>query len=509
MEFTELVDYPVSAGTITEWIPSVGPHASTPENAGWHRDDRPTSFVHEAHLRRTLAHPSAGKESWLGTAFDIAGPLNVDAFRAAVLAWIDRHEPMRTNATVDPHTGELSRVTAPVGATDIWVIRQDECTRGDEVYEHLQHLFDEYTSPLAWPSYAFATVEPSDTDGAERFTVFFAADHSIIDGLSIVLIAHELSRLYTEQLTGAPAGLFPTASYLDFGVAERERCADPDAVAAAAAEWSDFLTEEDGLFPAFPVAIGDEPPQRVVQSGLSAWIMDADEAEAFTLACRRAGPGFLAGLTASMAAAAHSTSGAERFRTVTPMHTRHDPSWAASLGWFVGLGPVDVEVAAGDSFADLVLRAGTELTRTRAVSRVPMDVVGRAAGIDTEPRFVVSFMDVRFAPDAETWPDVRARALRSRKYDHDVYLWFHRTPQGVNVAARFPGTEQATAAVHSYLAALRAELARVVRDGTFVVGEDTSQGRDVDTSQGRDVDTSQGRDVDTSQGHCVGEMSHT
>ncbi len=504
MEFTELVDYPVPAGTITEWIPSVGPHASTPENAGWRRDDRPTSFVHEAHLRRTLAHPSAGTESWLGTAFDIAGPLDVAAFRAAVLAWIDRHEPMRTNATVDPHTGELSRVTAPVGATDIWVIRQDECTRGDEVYEHLQHLFDEYTSPLAWPSYAFATVEPSGPDpdrDPDHFTVFFAADHSIIDGLSIVLIAHELTRLYTEQVSGAPAGLFPTASYLDFGVAERERCADPDATAAAAAVWSEFLTEEDGLFPAFPVAIGEQPPQRVVQSGLSAWIMDADEAEAFTVACRRVGPGFLAGLTAAMAAAAHSTSGVERFRTVTPMHTRHDPSWAASLGWFVGLGPVDVEVAAGDSFVDLVSRAGTELAGTRAVSRVPMDVVGRAAGIDTEPRFVVSFMDVRFAPDAETWPDIRARALRSRKYDHDVYLWFHRTPQGVNVAARFPGTEQATAAVHRYLAALRSALAGVVRDGTVVVGEDTSQGPDVDTSQGPDVDTS--------QGHCVGEMSPT
>ncbi|MBY6365867.1 condensation domain-containing protein [Rhodococcoides corynebacterioides] len=501
MEFTELVDYPVSAGTITEWIPSVGPHASTPENAGWRRDDRPTSFVHEAHLRRTLAHPSAGRESWLGTAFDIAGPLDVDAFRAAVLAWIDRHEPMRTNATVDPETGALSRVTAPVGATDIWVIRQDECARGDEVYAHLQHLFDEYTSPLAWPSYAFATVEPSDPALADRFTVFFAADHSIIDGLSIVLIAHELTRLYTEQISGVPAGLFPTSSYLDFGVAERERCTDVDATATAAAEWSDFLAEEDGLFPAFPLPIGEKPSQRVVQSGLSAWIMDADEAEAFTVACRRAGPGFLAGLTAALAAAAHTTAGADRFRTVTPMHTRHDPSWAASLGWFVGLGPVDVEVAAGDSFADLVRRAGTDLSRTRTVSRVPMDVVGRAAGIDTEPRFVVSFMDVRFAPDAETWPDVRARALRSRKYDHDVYLWFHRTPQGVNVSARFPGTDRATAAVHDYLAAVRAALARVVRDGTFVVTDAVSGATDRAVPPGTD------RAV--SQGTCVDEMSPT
>ena len=30
MEFTELADYAIPAGTITEWIPSVGPHAATP-----------------------------------------------------------------------------------------------------------------------------------------------------------------------------------------------------------------------------------------------------------------------------------------------------------------------------------------------------------------------------------------------------------------------------------------------------------------------------------------------
>ena len=30
MEFTELADYAIPAGTLTEWIPSVGPHAATP-----------------------------------------------------------------------------------------------------------------------------------------------------------------------------------------------------------------------------------------------------------------------------------------------------------------------------------------------------------------------------------------------------------------------------------------------------------------------------------------------
>lgn len=479
MEFTELADYPIPAGTITEWIPSVGPHASTPETAGWQDDPRPTSHVHEAHLRRTLANPTAGRESWLGTAFECPAPLNKKAFRSAVLAWIDRHEGMRTNASIDPDTGVLSRVTAPVGATDIWVIEQDTTTRSDEVFEHLQHLFDEYTSPLAWPSYAFVTLEPASE--TETFTVFFAADHSIIDGLSVVLIAHELTMLYDEARTGEPAGLFGTRSYLDFGVAERAAIADVGNDHVAITEWARFFDRCGGRFPPFPGDIG-EPAGRVApQGGLSAWILDTREADAFSIACRKMGQGFFAGLMAAMAMAALQSSGTTRFATVTPVHTRYDPSWAASLGWFVGVSPLAFDVDESDTFGDVIERAQSEVARVKDVGRIPLDVVLDRLGVTSDPEFVVSFMDVRFAPHADRWPSINARALRSRKYDHDVYVWLNRTPQGLNVAVRFPSTEQASSAVHTFVGALRSVLKVVAAsgraaavdrfpDGAFVTG---------------------------------------
>lgn len=471
VEFTELLEYPITAGTLTEWIPSVGPHASTPEDAGWCHDDRPTSHVHEAHLRRTIADPSAGRESWLGTAFELHGELDRAAFRRAVLAWIDRHEAMRSNAVVDTGTGSLSRVTAAPGATDLWEIRQDECEQSTEVHEHLQHLFDEYTSPLAWPSYAFVTLEPPADAGSDRVTVFFAADHSIIDGLSIVLIAHELTRLYEEQTTGVPAALFPTGSYLDFGELERTLCSGLDASHAAAVEWDAFLRDCGGRFPSFPLDIGPDSGRRVQQSGLSEWILTAEQTDAVTLACRSqapgGSPGLPAGLTAALGVVAAETSGSDRFRTVMPMHTRHDRSWASSLGWFVGIAPVAFDVGDGASFSELVARAGVELARVKHVARIPLDLVAELTGIDDRPRFVVSYMDVRFAPDAANWPAVKARALRSRKYDHDVYLWFHRTPQGLNVAARFPGTTIATAAVHHFVSRVRSVLESIADSGSL------------------------------------------
>ncbi|KQU50493.1 condensation protein [Rhodococcus sp. Leaf278] len=464
MEFTELADYAVPAGTLTEWIPSVGPQARTPEAAGWRPDTRPTSYVHEAHLRTSLSSPRRGRESWLGAAFEVAGPLNKPAFRQAVLNWIDRHEAMRSSASIDETTGEMSRVTAAEGAIDIWQVEQERCSQSSEVFEHLQYLFDEFTSPLIWPAYAFVTLEP--LDDTRPITVFFAADHSIIDGLSTVLVAHEIAALYAEELGGPAAALFEAGSYLDFGSSERERHAELEHSHDAVRMWRDFLVDGDGELPAFPLDIGDPSPEDVPQGGLSAWVLDPDQADAFSTACRKTGHSLFAGLLAVLAITGTELGGGTRFRTVTPVHTRDEPQWASALGWFVGLCPISFDIDGKDSFGSVISAASAEVKKTKPIARVPLDRVFATLGYSARPRFVVSFMDVRFAPAAEHWPDWNARALRSKQYQHDVYVWINRTPQGINIAARYPNTEQATARVHEYIGALRRLLTEVADTGT-------------------------------------------
>lgn len=470
MEFTELADYAIPAGTITEWIPSVGPHATTPALAGWRPDDRPTSYVHEAHLRTSLASPRRGRESWLGAAFEMPGPLNKPAFRQAVLSWIDRHESMRSHASIDEEHGTLSRVTAAKGAVDIWQVEQEPCQQSSEVFEHLHYLFDEYTSPLAWPAYAFVTLEPLPSDGASgnggKVVVFFAADHSIIDGLSTVLVAHEITALYTEATGGPSAALFETGSYLDFGVSERKVHAELEHTHDAVVTWRRFLDEGHGELPAFPLDIGEPNSITSPQGGLSAWILDAERADAFSVACRKTGHSLFSGLLASLAVASAELSGETEFRTITPVHTRDQPEWVSSLGWFVGLCPLSIDIADADSFGAVVAQATEQVTTTKPIARVPLDRVFRALGTSATPRFVVSFMDVRFAPMAEHWHDWNARALRSKQYEHNVYIWINRTPRGVNIAARYPNTELATANVHRYVGALRRVVDEVVDTGT-------------------------------------------
>lgn len=459
MEFTELADYAIAPGMLTEWLPEV--------TAAWAADDRPASYIHEAHLRRTAdgTHDD-GRESWLGAAFRLPGTLDHAAFRAAVREWIDRHEPLRSYTELGAD-GRIRRSTVPAGGIDLDEARHEFEFDTDTVYERVHDLFDELTSPHRWPAYLFVTLEHSDEPGESGesgggCTVFFAADHSLIDGLSVVLVAHEITSLYTEATAGPPALLVPAGSYIDFGTAERVAAETVDIRHPAVECWRGAFLRSKGRLSDFPLDIGPRPVQRVAQRAVSEWVLDAGQAATFNTVCHRAGRNFFAGVLACLAKANADLTGNTVFRTVTPVHTRHDPHWATSLGWFVGLAPVEFDIAGAADFAEAAGRAAAAVAATKPAAKVPFARVEEILGVPIRPRFVVSFMDIRFVPMAQQWPEIQARALRSRHYTHDVYIWVNRTPHGVNVSARFPGSPIATENVVRFLDHARSALSDVV-----------------------------------------------
>ncbi|MGC0364949.1 hypothetical protein ABH922_002933 [Rhodococcus sp. 27YEA15] len=456
MEFTELADYAIPAGALVEWLPcATGP---------WEPDPRPVSYIHERHLLRSAA--GSGDTSWLGTAFEIDGPLDADAFKAALRRWTDRHEVLRSHTALDSGTGNVSRHTIPAGGIDIGVVDHGYDATGQDNFEHLHQLFDDYASPHSWPSYVFATLTRRGGDGP--FTVFFAADHSIIDGFSIVLIAHEITALYREALCGSASHLFPVGSYVDFGARERELMTDSESEDAAVDLWRRALG--DGGLARFPLPIGERSAEP--QNGLSTWLLDAEGSQAFSSVCGSVGVGYFAGLLSCLAVVGHDLAGKDHFQVITPVHTRSSQEWAGALGWFVGLCPV--EFAADDASFDVLARRAAEATAAvKPAAAIPFDRVGERLGRPISPRFVVSYMDVRFVPEAAQWPERNARALRSRAYTHDVYLWLNRTPRGLNLAIRYPNNGVANAAVHSYVAALRQAIG-AASDGAFASTDTTA-----------------------------------
>ncbi|KLL97236.1 hypothetical protein NJ76_12450, partial [Rhodococcus sp. IITR03] len=95
MEFTELADYRIPPGVLTEWLPCAA-------EDDWREDPRPASYIHEAHLRRTSGvRYGGGRDSWLGTAFEVPGPLDTERFRRACSAGSTGTNRCAANAHLD------------------------------------------------------------------------------------------------------------------------------------------------------------------------------------------------------------------------------------------------------------------------------------------------------------------------------------------------------------------------------------------------------------------------
>ncbi|MGN2639396.1 condensation domain-containing protein [Nocardia takedensis] len=446
MEFTELADYPLPAGTLTEWIP-------TADGADFSPDDRPLSCIHEDHCVRASARPDAAhSNSWLGAVFEMPGPLDARALAEALRAWTVRHEALRTTVTAT-ESGYIRTTCAPpavrVTARAIGPLRT-----GTRVHQHITDFFGGGLAPTRWPHCLIVTIgdiQPPFGDGG--FLLVFGADHSVMDAYSMMLAIGEIQRLYRAARTGTPAALPAVASCADYGAVERAAAEELTADHPAVHRWRGFLDHGRG-FPTFPLDTVSHrrAPVRRYQSGLSTWVLTADQSEAIERRCRAAGHTVQSGVLAALAATTATLSGARTLRFAMPVHTRRDALEAHALGWYVGLVPIEIPIPAGAVFEDLLTDAAAAARIARPLARYPYPRIAGLLGSTAIPRFVVSYLDVRKIPDAARWRDWAVRPLRSGEADDDeVYFWIARSPDGVAVSARFPNNEVAAANVHRFI----------------------------------------------------------
>ncbi|WP_027506903.1 condensation domain-containing protein [Rhodococcus sp. UNC23MFCrub1.1] len=479
MEFTELADHPLPRGVVTEWIPTV---TATDR---WYRDDRPLAYTHEEHCRHSLAKAATGSSdeigaAWIGAVFEIHDRYDAEALRRALRAWTSRHETFRSTVTTDGVDADggarLARSTVPEDAVDVVPRVLGRRRTGSDVHADVSDFFARTLSPFRWPHCVVATVEDiapgSSTekdDETDRFLLVFGADHSVMDAYSMLLAVSELRRLYEFEIHARDPRLAAIGSHLDFSVVDRETgdCLTPDHEVVRT--WSSFLS--DGSFPPFPLPVGaddEHGPER--QSSLSRYLLSAADTDALAAHTRARGASMTAAVVGALALTSRDLAGERRLRVTMPMHTRFEPQYAESVGWYVGVVPVDVHVDPASDVDDAVRRAAAGLDAVKGYARQPYSRVARLLNVDSVPQFVVSYLDLRHTPDAESWPLWNTRTLRSATASRDeVYFWILRTPLGLSIAARFPGHEEAVRNVHAYLArfqeVLRESAGAVVESG--------------------------------------------
>ncbi|MQY35529.1 Trehalose-2-sulfate acyltransferase papA2 [Streptomyces sp. RB17] len=470
MRITDIQRCEVRPGRLVEWTLSpatVAAATALPE------DSRPPAYIQESHIRtaRCVREDGLFVPTWLGTAFDLPGPVDLDVLQEALRAWTVRHETLRSGFRwAGPTGGELRRFT--LDAADVSLHREEagDFPDADQLVRHLQDRFDTVADALRWPNLIYTAVVRDD--GA---SVYMAFDHSNVDAYSLTRIAAEVHELYAAGLAGTdPDSAGPVASYVDFCEIERADADGIDARHAIVARWRAFIQRCDGILPGFPVDLGLQPGGPLPrQRMLCEPLADAAEAAAFEAYCRPYG-GSLVGLLAATGLIVHELGGQPVYRTVVPFHTRVKSRWSDSVGWYVGGAPIEVPVGPAAGFPDTLRAVRAELQANRSLARMPLARVLTLLGADFRPTSpdlysIVSYVDTRTVPGALRWAEQRAHALLRVSYGDQVCVWVNRLHEGLWLASRYPDTDEAAKNLRLYVERLRDHIASVAHGSLSAV----------------------------------------
>lgn len=444
MEYTLLSDFEIRPGRLTFW--------SATNTAEWAPDPRPLSTAHAEYCANIdNSDPRPGRGRWIGTIFEMDAPFDHDAVHTMTKWWHGRHEGLRTTVH-RPDAAEWLRRTCPDSGIGVRSESVDTVTDSTELNDFLRDALELRLSPLIWPHCLIATVEHADS---RDFTVLVAADHSVMDAYGQLLVISELRRLYHAALAEAivPPSETSTAS-AEFAAAERSAAAALTPECEAVGIWREFLAESGGALPRFHpgsvTAVQDPDAVGEAQHSISRWLLDAEEADAFESALDAVGQRATVGAFAALALAGRQLFNTPNFRTIMPVATR-PPQWAESMGWFVNILPVEIELADDTDFRGALDITRAALKRSKPAALAPVARIFDLLDIQDRPRFGASFVDTRRLPNIRTLERLRWRALRADSHSADeVYFWINRTTQGVNISTRFPAAYSDTA-MHRYI----------------------------------------------------------
>lgn len=444
MEYTELSAYDVGDGVVTTWTPAA--------TDAWRHDDRPLSPGHTEHLD--------GDESgsWIGSIMRVPFRFDADTLRRTLATWCARHEALRTTPVA--LGGGWARHTLPSDAVDVIPCEIGWLGRGHASRFLTDHF--EQLSPRTWPHLVFASV--ADPDRAD-FLLAFGADHSVMDAYSQLLWFDEIVDLYTAELGRQQHREVAVGSHVDHAAREFAAAGAIDPAGEAVMRWRDYLGP--GLaFPRFPVADVELPAGvRRPQTSISVPLVDLETTARLNAVCRDLGTSAQSAVLAALGHALRRSYGVDRLRTILPMHTRSRPEDVAAVGWYVGLCPLDVDLADLRTVPALISAVHDAVAAGKDLVRYPFSRVSELLGGIGGPTFAVSYVDTRYVAGNDRWEAWEARALRSATYSHEeVYLWFSRDAEGLRVSGRYPATVGAERAMRTVLGGIIAFL-EAVADG--------------------------------------------
>ncbi|WP_019925812.1 GNAT family N-acetyltransferase [Nocardia sp. BMG111209] len=385
-------------------------------------------------------HVGAGDRagSWMALSLKLSAPVPLDELATAWLAVIERHGTLRT-VFVPGEDGapRLHEVDILPGG---WV--EHGIAAGQAVNDALRGVLDRACSPYSRPSHRLCVLET-----AVGPTVVIAADHSHVDMWSMLVIARDLLAALAAVQNGRKPSLPPAPAFAEHTRALRDR---PPAPAEVRSRWAEVLANSGDVMPRFPLSLGEATLQEERVEVRD--VLDVDDSAAFSAQARGDGVSTLALVVGAMTEVTRDLAGTA-LRAVFPVHSRYDPTWHDSVGWFITNSVLES--------ADSDPRASAEAVKeaVRMGSWPLEDILRPWGGMPEAPgMFAISWLDLRRLPVRVDATGLEAQYVGATIRTDGVMLWFILDEAGLHLRCRYPDTPEARRHVGAWLDTLIARL---------------------------------------------------
>ncbi|OBB27121.1 acyltransferase [Mycolicibacterium peregrinum] len=457
-----LDEWSLSPGSVTSWHPTPAAQ-ETARNAPV--SSVPVSYMQGQHLRNYTQRKAAGLNfsRQIIASCEVAGQCDISAMDHAVNTYLRRHDTFRSWFK-EGDDGQFIR-HAIENPDDIEFVPVDHGNLSvDEIHAHVVGI----PNPLEWGCFTFGIIQ---NEGC--FTFFAAMDHVHGDATLIGTTMMEANGMYSAMSGSGQALTLPDAgSFDDFCVREREYTSALTLESPGVRAWIEFAENNQDGFPEFPLPLGN-PNESTSSAWTSEVLLSPAQTERFDAACSAAGARFVGGLFACLGLVEHEFTGALTYYGLTPRDSRTAGDNFMTQGWFTGLIPITVPVAA-TSFSEAAWAAQQSFDSGLDMARVPYyRVLELAPWLNwPQPNFPVSnFLhggaaplnailaagDMGLANNIGMYPDNR--------FSYQLTIYIFRYGEGTIMAIMHPDNPVAEKSVTRYLEAMKSVSSRVADSG--------------------------------------------
>lgn len=457
-----LDEWTLAPGSVTSWHPT----ATAADKARQAPvSPVPVSYMQGQHLRNYCERTAAGLNfsRQIIASCDVPGRCDIAAMDQALNAYLRRHDTFRSWFE---QTGDGGFIRHAI--TDPDDIEFEPVDHGSMTADAIRAHVVAIPNPLEWGCFTFGIIQCEN-----HFTFFAAMDHVHGDATLIGTTMLEANGMYSALSGGGSALTLPDAgSFDDFCVREREYTAELSVDSPGVRSWIDFAANNEGGFPEFPLPLGD-PSDSTRSTMSSELLMDTAATERFDAAAGAAGARFVGGLFACLALLEHEFTGAPTYYGLTPRDSRSAADNFMTQGWFTGLIPITVPIAAA-SFAEAAWSAQSSFDSSLDMAKVPyyrvLELVpslkwprpnfpvsnflhGGAAPLNA----ILAAADMGLANNIGIYPDGR--------YSYQLTIYVFRYGEGTVMAIMHPDNPVAEKSATRYMEAMRSVCVRVADSG--------------------------------------------